>query len=57
MRPLLIDKLKQLPTVTNYETLAKLIIVHIIIQNRRTPNETVEITLETYQSTLNTLAN
>jgi hypothetical protein len=53
MCPLLIERLKQLPTVNNYETLAKLIIVHIIILNRRRPNETVEITLETYQSTLN----
>lgn len=50
--PVYVDALKQMPTVDNYERLAKLIIAHIITFNRRRPNETVEITLETYRSTL-----
>lgn len=53
MCPLYIERLQQIPTVSNYEKLAKLIIVHIITLNRRRPNETVEITLESYQTTLN----
>ncbi|XP_054272900.1 uncharacterized protein LOC128993164 [Macrosteles quadrilineatus] len=47
------QRLKEIPTVGNYEKLAKLVIAHIITLNRRRPNETVEIPLEAYQTTLN----
>lgn len=51
--PLYMRSLEHIPTVSNYEALAKLIIVHIITLNRRRPNETVQITLDAYLSTLN----
>lgn len=53
MCPHYISRLNEIPTKGNYESLAKLIIAHIITLNRRRPNETVEITLDAYQTTLN----
>ncbi|XP_046685396.1 uncharacterized protein LOC124371126 [Homalodisca vitripennis] len=45
--------LQQVPTIKkNYDRLAKLTIAHIITLNRRRPNETVEIIIEAYRSTL-----
>lgn len=49
--------LRLVPTVKNYEKLAKLVIAFIISFNRRRPNETVEITIEAYRSTLNKRTN
>lgn len=50
--PQYVKELEIVPTVKNYERLAKIIIAHIITLNRRRPNETVEITTEEYRTTL-----
>lgn len=51
--PVYVSALKSFPNDNNYEKLAKLIIGHIITLNRRRPNETAEIPIEAYRSTLN----
>lgn len=50
--PRYVFELENVPTVKNYERLAKLIISHIITLNRRRPNETVEILTAEYRETL-----